>query len=213
MSESALQADDDIESISAFGDRIGRAHSTVIEAIQAGRIPPECVIVNPSNGRRTGIHWRGALAAFVANTDTDQAERAGSQPIAVDGGLGLFDRPVEVPAAPAEPRAGDQDREDYLQHRARTEKFRSQQAELDYLAALGKLVPVDEFRESGFKRYRALRDKLLNIPDRIATVIAAERDPAVVHQKLTVELKRVLSELSDDASAEVARGAAERMDS
>ena len=61
------------------------------------------------------------------------------------------------------------------------------------------------------RSYRTLRDKILNIPDRVAAILAAERDPARVHAALTAELKRVLHELSDDARAEAARGIAERV--
>jgi hypothetical protein len=56
-----------------------------------------------------------------------------------------------------------------------------------------------------------MRDALLNVPDRIAAVLAAERDPARVHAELTKEIKRVLHELSDDARAEIARGTSERV--
>jgi hypothetical protein len=51
-----------------------------------------------------------------------------------------------------------------------------------------------------------MRDKLLNIPDRVATLVAAERDPARVHQVMTAELKRVLHELSDDAEPRLPEG-------
>jgi hypothetical protein len=37
-------------------------------------------------------------------------------------------------------------------------------AELDLLEQLGKLVSVDEMRQVTGRRYRAIRDKLLNIP-------------------------------------------------
>lgn len=87
----------------------------------------------------------------------------------------------------------------YLDSRARREDFEARSAELDYLERAGLLVSTTEVRETMFKRYRTLRDKLLNIPDRIASVIAVERDPVLVHQALTAELKRVLQDLVDDA--------------
>lgn len=141
-----------------------------------------------------------------AEADAAAASAQGSTATSEGGGS------ANAPAGWLElPSSKEDDEDGYLQHRARTEKFRSMQAELDYLQALGLLVPVGQFREATFRRYRMLRDKLLNIPDRVATVLAAERDPTQVHQKLTEELKRVLSELSDDARAEAARGAAERV--
>ena len=56
-----------------------------------------------------------------------------------------------------------------------------------------------------------MRDRLENIPDRMATVLAAELDPAIVHRLLLDEIRQVLNELSTDARGEAARGAAERM--
>lgn len=109
------------------------------------------------------------------------------------------------------PAVEDDTRENYLEHRARTEEFKAKKAELDYLRELGQLVSAAAVREAQFRRDRTLRDKLLNIPDRIATIVAAERDPARVHQQMTDEIKRLLNELSIDATAEAAGGAAERV--
>jgi len=105
----------------------------------------------------------------------------------------------------------DNDPHGYYEARARREQFQSKQAELDYLQALGELVSSTEMRRISARRYRAIRDKLLNIADRLAAVLAAERDPAQVHAVLTTDIKRVLNELSDDAAAELAEGAAERV--
>jgi hypothetical protein len=99
----------------------------------------------------------------------------------------------------------------YLEHRAKREEYQAKQAELDYLEAIGELVPTSELRAAAASRYRAIRDKLLNIPDRLSAILAAEKDPAIVHAALAKEIKQVLHELSDDARAEAARGVAERM--
>ena len=226
--------DPDIVSIRRFAEEVDRSHSSIVQAIDEGRIPAEAVVVDPESGRRKGLRRGLAREALRLNTDPVQAARTGAMPlpapvapVAAPGGAesqdgavsqaaaapgDLFSAPPGIPAQQIPPTSSSEpDRDDYLRHRTQTEKFRAQQAELDYLRALGQLVAVGEFREATFKRYRALRDKLLNIPDRVATLLAAERDPAAVHQKLTAELKRVLSELSDDARAEAARGAADRV--
>jgi len=117
---------------------------------------------------------------------------------------------VAVVQTPA-PAIPDKDPHGYYEARARREQFQSKQAELDYLQALGELVSSAEMRRISARRYRAIRDKLLNISDRLAAVLAAERDPAQVHAILTADIKRVLNELSDDASAELAGGVAERV--
>lgn len=84
----------------------------------------------------------------------------------------------------------------YLESRSKREHYLAKQAELEYLKDIGELVSAREVREVAFRRYRTLRDKLLNIPERVASVIAAERDPARCHKILTDEIKRVLNELA-----------------
>ena len=132
------------------------------------------------------------------------------------GGPGGADGPVAAGAGPAQtmpgaPDANTKDPHGYLESRAQRERYSAEQTKLDYLRALGLLVSAADMRVLSARRYRAIRDKLLNIPDRISAVLAAERDPVQVHAQLTVEIERVLHELSDDARAETARGAAERV--
>jgi hypothetical protein len=104
-------------------------------------------------------------------------------------------------------RSAEKDPHGYLKARAKREDFQARQAELDYLRAIGELISASDQRQVSAHRYRAMRDALLNIPDRVASILAAERDPARVHLELTNEIKRVLHELSDEARAEAARGA------
>lgn len=134
----------------------------------------------------------------------------------VAGSPGGADGPVAAGAGPAQtmpgaPDANTKDPHGYLESRAQRERYSAEQTKLDYLRALGLLVSAADMRVLSARRYRAIRDKLLNIPDRISAVLAAERDPVQVHAQLTVEIERVLHELSDDARAETARGAAERV--
>jgi len=102
----------------------------------------------------------------------------------------------------------DKDPHGYYKARAERERINAAQQQLDYSKALGNLVSVAEVKQLSSRRYRAIRDRILNIPDRVAAVLAAEREPAQVHALLTVELKRVLHELSDDARTEAAGGVA-----
>lgn len=216
--------DDELDSIRGFAKRVGRSHPTIIQAIDDGRI--KSVKRDQATGKVQGIYWRHAVGEYTGNTDPTQAERTGAAPLntlstesdpaqaatppgAGGAGVDLFDKPAGEPGATA--KQGKEDPHDYLEHRARTEEFKSKKAELEYLKDLGLLVPVADSREANFRRYRTLRDKLLNIPDRVATILAAERDPSRVHVQLTEEIKRVLSELSTDATAEAAEGVAERV--
>lgn len=181
----------------------------VQKAIDSGRVTS---VLKDPKGRRIGVHLERARIEWAGNTDPTQAERTGTVPIQASpvAGNDLFQGGAPD-GPPSSTKAGKEDPHGYLEHRARTEEFRAKQAELEYLKDLGILVPIAEVREANFSRYRTLRDKMLNIPDRVATILAAERDPTRVHVQLTEEIKRVLSELSIEASAAAAEGAAERV--
>jgi hypothetical protein len=63
----------------------------------------------------------------------------------------------------------------------------------------GELVRVDEVRAEASRLALLVRDSLLNLPDRLAPVVAAESDPAAVHRLLDSELRRVLTSLAVNA--------------
>jgi len=100
--------------------------------------------------------------------------------------------------APAEPALAPDTpvNSEYYAHRAKREEFAAKTAELDYLEKIGVLVPAAGVRKAAYDAARALRDKLLGIPDRVAPLLAAERDPVRVHAALTTEITRTLHELS-----------------
>jgi phage terminase large subunit GpA-like protein len=153
----------------------------------------------PPTGTRTPIPSRPRAAAPCSAC---RPVRCGEQ-AAPGEQLDLAAEKRDVPAPAA---ASDKDPHGYYAARAKREQHQAELAELELLEQLGKLVSVDEMRQVAARRYRTLRDKLLNIPDRIAAILAAEKDPARVHAALTTELKRVLHELSDDADAELPKG-------
>ena len=83
-----------------------------------------------------------------------------------------------------------------LRTRIKTEIERGKLLEVRAKEQLSKLVDADEMKAVAFNKARVVRDGLLNIPDRIAAVLAAETDPRKVHQILTAEIRTVLEELS-----------------
>ena len=52
-------------------------------------------------------------------------------------------------------------------------------------------------RIAAFRRARIVRDGMLNLPDRLAAILAAEHDTTKVHTLMTTEIRTVLVELSD----------------
>lgn len=90
---------------------------------------------------------------------------------------------------------------EYYAHRAKREEFSAKTAELEYFQKIGVLVPAAGVRKAAFDAGRQLRDKLLGIPDRVAPLLAAERDPVRVHAALTTEITRTLHELTRRTAA------------
>ena len=54
--------------------------------------------------------------------------------------------------------------------------------------------------EGFVEKFRTFRDGMLNIPDRVAAVLAAESDPARVHEILATEIRKALLEFADGAN-------------
>lgn len=152
----------------------------------------------------------GVLPLGDSEPGAAQRSAAANTVLSATVGHGAADADESTSSAGAVNAEG-KDPHGYLEARADRERLTVALQALDYQKALGVLVSADEVRRLSARRYRAIRDRLLNIPDRVAAVLAAERDPAQVHAQLTAELKRVLHELSDDARAEAAGGPAERV--
>ncbi len=51
-------------------------------------------------------------------------------------------------------------------------------------------VSKDEVQVAAFNRFRQFRDNLLNIPDRLAAVLAAETDAKRVYEILASEIRK-----------------------
>jgi hypothetical protein len=86
---------------------------------------------------------------------------------------------------------------EYSKARAVKESYLARLAKIDYEERTEKLVSRDEMRVAAFNRYRTFRDGMLNIPDRLAAVLAAETDPRRTHELLSTEIRKALAEFSD----------------
>lgn len=83
-----------------------------------------------------------------------------------------------------------------LRTRIKSEVERAKLLELKARVEAGKYVDADEVKVAAFNRGRAVRESLLNIPDRLAPVLAAEGDAARVHALLGAEIHQALEELT-----------------
>ena len=89
----------------------------------------------------------------------------------------------------------------FAQARTADMVFRAKLRKLEHDVRIGKLIPKDEVHVSAFNKVRTVRDRLLNIPDRVAAMLAAETDPVRVHQMLSEEIRKALIELSGNHSS------------
>ncbi len=85
----------------------------------------------------------------------------------------------------------------YTKARAIREQYEARLAKIRYEQQVGKLVNRDEVQVAAFNKFRTFRDAMLNIPDRVAALVAAEADPGKVHQLLATEIRKALNEFAD----------------
>mgnify|MGYP001039313779 CR=1 FL=1 len=112
-------------------------------------------------------------------------------------------RPAPPPQAVAEPpraELGATGGLDYARARAVRENYLARLAKLEYEERLGKLLSRDEVTVAAFNRFRTFRDGVLNIPDRVSALLAAETDPAKVHEVLRTEIRKALLEFADSTN-------------
>lgn len=112
-------------------------------------------------------------------------------------------------AAAAERVAPTNAAKDYWEHKSRREKIEGDRADLAYRKALGDVVDATEVARSRFDTAQKVASALLQIPARIAPVVAPN-DPQRAELLLTEEFKRVLNELAGDLDQPVSGGDAER---
>lgn len=87
--------------------------------------------------------------------------------------------------------------EDYYVSRARREAAEATRAELLTAELQGELVRAADVRGALARRAAGFREGMLQIPDRLAAVLAAETDQARVHELLSAELRSVLLQLTE----------------
>jgi hypothetical protein len=165
-----------ILSLRGYAKHRGVSLKAVQKAIQSGRIR------TTADGK---IDPAQADAEWERNTGP-KAQKA-SVPSSVT-------RPA-VPSPP-EPMAGGLD---YARARAVRENYLARLAKIEFEERSGRLISRDEVQVAAFNRFRTFRDGMLNIPDRVAAVLAAETDAAKVHGLLITEIRKALHEFADAA--------------
>jgi hypothetical protein len=85
----------------------------------------------------------------------------------------------------------------YTKARAVREHYQARLAKIEYEERVGNLVPKDEVQIASFNKFRQFRDAMLNIPDRVAAMLAAETEEAKCYAILAAEIRKALNEFAD----------------
>jgi phage terminase Nu1 subunit (DNA packaging protein) len=88
--------------------------------------------------------------------------------------------------------------ETYEEARRRREMAEAQKAELQLAELQGDLIRTADVRAAHAKRVAGLREALLQIPARLAAVVAAEADQGRCHDILQAELHQVLGQITEE---------------
>lgn len=141
-------------------------------------------------GRITLIDGKVDAEAADRQWESNSRARPRSKPTAA---------PAPVQAPPAPPPAADPidsgEIPNYQESRARREAAEADLAELKVRTQRGELVPVAAVRAEFSRQMAAVRDGLLNIPARLAPVLAAESNVGRVQTLIDAELRAVLAQL------------------
>ena len=171
-----------VVSLRAYARHRGVSLRAVQKAIQAGRI------TTTPDGK---INIERADAEWERNTSPQQ--RAVPTPVR------------KSPVVARQPAADIPQRTDlsgtgsldYAKARAIREQYLARLAKIEFEERSGKLISRDEVQVAAFNKFRTFRDGMLNIPDRVAAVLAAESDLHKVPDGLTTEIRKALLEFAD----------------
>lgn len=108
----------------------------------------------------------------------------------------------ETKPAAAETKAPPAERQTSKYHdaRAQREQAEAQMAELELRRQLGALVEVEEVLRAIADTHTAARTEILALPDRLATLVAAETDPRKVYDLVATECERVCQNIAERAA-------------
>jgi hypothetical protein len=203
----------------------GVSPPAVRKALETGRIQGEKL---PNGGWRIDANkadqdWQRNTSIIDRNKEgTSKEQRAtGGEPTRPVAALVSPEKPKEAavfrgPATWAQGDDGAPDdeitKENALERlniaTAREKEAKALLAEMDYRTKSGELLERARVRADTYAITRQVRDSMMNIPDRIASDLAAETDAFEVHRKLTAEIRTALATLAEVIAAQADDGAA-----
>lgn len=155
----------------------GCSRVAVGKAVKAGRISLVNGLIDP-------------VVADIQWQKNSRARASAHQP----GQLPLDDSAASIRVDSVEPAAPSVD--GYMLSRNRREAAEAERAELSLAEAKGELIRVDAVKGVLANVFSATRDALLQLPARLAPLLAAESDPATVQTLLHADIHQALQLLA-----------------
>ena len=85
---------------------------------------------------------------------------------------------------------------DYTEARASKEKWNARMAKINFQKEAGKLIPADAVAKAWTDIATVTQKSVLSVPDRIAPLLVGEMDQAIIHKRITDEIRYALKNLS-----------------
>lgn len=180
--------------------RLGVQLRSVQVAIQNGRID---VARTDTHGQRTRVFVDidTVLQQWAQNTDPGKRHRQTRGEIAGTTPPPGAQEPPSGPAGPGQRRPAGQDTKEnpsaYQTARGAREVYTAKMVELKYKLQTKALVPAEEVKKIFFDVGKTIQLNMLNIPNRVAAMIAAESDEKKVFDILQTEITIALEALSN----------------
>ncbi|MEO5355094.1 MAG: hypothetical protein H7835_18055 [Magnetococcus sp. XQGC-1] len=181
-------------SIRSYARQRDVTEGAVRKAVKSGRIPIEADgTIDPAK----------ANAAWERNTNPAQQRKPDPAPAKPEPAPTPAKPPLppvrQPPQRPTEPESGPSTAgmPNYQMSRAVRETYNAKLTRLEYEEKTGKLLNAEDVAKEAFALARRVRDRLLNIPSRMASVLASETDSKTIEALLSQELRIALEELSE----------------
>jgi hypothetical protein len=91
---------------------------------------------------------------------------------------------------------------DAFTSKAEVEKYKALRAKLDYEKELGELVPLSEVQSQWVNVAILVRKAVMNVPDRLSPMLAAEDDARRCWAMLDQECRTILEDLANELGGE-----------
>jgi hypothetical protein len=151
------------------------------------RVPPSAVQKAIRAGR-IGMLPDGSIDSETADTEWNRFTTRHARPI-TNGEHDDEGNPLQEISA-------------YSKARTVREQYQARLAKLDFEERAGRLVSKEDVENAAFEQYRQFRDQIMNIPSRIAAIVAGESNPTKVYEILEGEFRTVLNKFADGCGSE-----------